>query len=80
MSTTPTMPPIHPGEVLLIEYLEPLRITQHRLAVAIGVPPRRINEAARRCLTPTPRFLEVLGQDRAGVESAGKGVDLLELA
>ena len=37
-------PPIHPGEVLLEEYLEPLGVTQHRLAVAIGVPPRRINE------------------------------------
>jgi addiction module HigA family antidote len=39
-----TMPPIHPGEVLMEEYLEPLGITQHRLAIAIGVPPRRINE------------------------------------
>jgi addiction module HigA family antidote len=38
------MPPIHPGEVLMEEYLEPLGVTQHRLAVAIGVPPRRINE------------------------------------
>jgi len=37
-------PPIHPGEVLLTDYLEPLGVTQHRLAVAIGVPPRRINE------------------------------------
>jgi addiction module HigA family antidote len=38
------MAPIHPGEVLLTEYLESLGVTQHRLAVAIGVPPRRINE------------------------------------
>ena len=44
MNATPIMPPIHPGEVLLAEYLEPLSVTQHRLAVAIGVPPRRINE------------------------------------
>jgi antitoxin HigA-1 len=36
--------PIHPGEVLSEEFLEPLRVTQHRLAVSIGVPPRRINE------------------------------------
>jgi addiction module HigA family antidote len=36
--------PIHPGEVLLEEFLEPMGVTQHRLAVAIGVPPRRINE------------------------------------
>ena len=39
-----TMTPIHPGEVLLHEFLEPLGVTQHRVAVSIGVPPRRINE------------------------------------
>lgn len=44
MSDELVMPPIHPGEVLAEEYLEPLGVTQHRLAVAIGVPPRRINE------------------------------------
>jgi addiction module HigA family antidote len=44
MAATAVMPPIHPGEVLLIEFLEPLGVTQHRLAVAVGVPPRRINE------------------------------------
>ena len=44
MTTATTMPPIRPGEVLMEEYLEPLGITQHRLAIAIGVPPRRINE------------------------------------
>ena len=40
----PTMPPIHPGEILAEDYLTPLGVTQHRVAVAIGVPPRRINE------------------------------------
>jgi addiction module HigA family antidote len=44
MTTPQLMAPIHPGEVLLVEYLEPLGVTQHRLAVSIGVPPRRINE------------------------------------
>lgn len=44
MSATPITSPIHPGEVLLQEYLVPLGVTQHRLALAIGVPPRRINE------------------------------------
>lgn len=39
-----TIAPVHPGEVLLEEFLEPLGVTQHRLAVAIDVPPRRINE------------------------------------
>jgi antitoxin HigA-1 len=36
--------PIHPGEVLMDDFIEPLGITQHKVAVAIGVPPRRINE------------------------------------
>ena len=39
-----TIAPIHPGEILMEEFLEPLRVSQNRLAVAIGVPPRRINE------------------------------------
>ena len=37
-------PPIHPGELLLEEYLKPLGISQYRLAKEISVPPRRINE------------------------------------
>lgn len=36
--------PIHPGEVLLEEFLGPLGISQYRLAHAMSVPPRRINE------------------------------------
>jgi len=35
---------IHPGEVLMADFIDGFGITQHRLAVAIGVPPRRINE------------------------------------
>jgi addiction module HigA family antidote len=38
------MTPIHPGEVLLEEFLKPLGISQYRLAKDISVPPRRINE------------------------------------
>ncbi len=37
-------PPVHPGEVLLEEFLRPMRISQYRLARDISVPPRRINE------------------------------------
>jgi antitoxin HigA-1 len=37
-------PPIHPGEVLLEDFLKPMGISQYRLAKTIGVPPRRINE------------------------------------
>lgn len=36
--------PIHPGEILMEDFLEGFGITQNKLAVAIGVPPRRINE------------------------------------
>mgnify|MGYP001613898639 FL=1 len=36
--------PVHPGEVLLEEFLKPMGLSQNRLALAIGVPPRRINE------------------------------------
>ena len=36
--------PTHPGEMLLEEFLKPMKISQYRLAKAIGVPPRRINE------------------------------------
>ena len=35
---------IHPGEVLLSDFLEPLGISQNKLANCISVPPRRINE------------------------------------
>ena len=37
-------PPIHPGEILLEDFLEPMGISQYRLAKDISVPPRRINE------------------------------------
>ena len=36
--------PVHPGEVLLADFLEPLAVSQYRLAHSISVPPRRINE------------------------------------
>ena len=39
--------PIHPGEILLEEFLSPLGISQYRLAKDISVPPRRINEIVR---------------------------------
>ena len=36
--------PVHPGEILLEEFLEPMGLSQSALARGIGVPPRRINE------------------------------------
>ena len=38
------VPPVHPGEILLLEFLEPLGVSQYRLAKDVSVPPRRINE------------------------------------
>lgn len=38
------LPPVHPGEVLLEEFLTPLGLTQYRLAKSLSVPARRINE------------------------------------
>jgi addiction module HigA family antidote len=45
--------PVHPGEVLLEEFLKPMGMSQSRLALAIGVHPRRINEIvlAKRAIT-----------------------------
>ncbi len=49
--------PVHPGEVLLEEFLNPLGLSQNRLALSISVPPRRINEI-------------VLGKRRVTAETA----------
>jgi len=49
--------PVHPGEVLLEEFLKPMGLSQNRLALDIGVPPRRINEI-------------VLGKRRISAETA----------
>ena len=42
--TSRKLAPIHPGEVLMADFLEPLGLSQYRLAHDISVPPRRINE------------------------------------
>jgi len=44
MEQNKELPNIHPGEVLLEEFLKPMAISQNALARAIDVPPRRINE------------------------------------
>jgi len=41
------MPPVHPGEILLEEYLRPLGISQNKLGRDLGVPAQRINEIVR---------------------------------
>ena len=44
VSVSQKLAPVHPGAVLLEEFLKPMNLSQNRLALAIGVPPRRINE------------------------------------
>ena len=48
--------PIHPGEILMQDFIEGFGITQNKLAVSIGVPPRRINEIVhgKRGITAHP--------------------------
>lgn len=55
--TEKVLAPVHPGEVLLEEFLKPLALSQNRLALNIAVPPRRINEI-------------VLGKRRVTAETA----------
>ncbi|HXS52634.1 MAG TPA: HigA family addiction module antitoxin [Usitatibacter sp.] len=45
--------PVHPGEVLLADFIEPLGLTRYRVAKAIGVPQRRIDEicSGKRAVT-----------------------------
>ena len=42
--TRKVLPPIHPGEILLEEFMKPLGMSQNQLARDLKVPPRRINE------------------------------------
>ena len=44
MAADTVMAPVHPGEILLEEFLRPLVVSQYQLARSISVPPRRINE------------------------------------
>lgn len=55
--TNKRLAPVHPGEVLLEEFMRPLGLSQNRLALSIGVSPRRINEI-------------VLGKRRVTAETA----------
>jgi addiction module HigA family antidote len=44
MAADMVMAPVHPGEILLEEFLKPLEVSQYKLAKELGVPARRINE------------------------------------
>ena len=60
--------PVHPGEILQEEFLSPFNVTQHKVALAIGVPPRRINEIVlgrRRITADTALRLSAYFQNSA---------------
>ena len=70
------MAPVHPGEILLKQFLEPLGMRQNRLAIDIGVPPRRINEIVhgrRRVTADTAlrlaRFFNMTAQFWLGLQA-----------
>ena len=48
------LPPIHPGEILLEEFLKPMGISQYRLAKDISLPAGRINEIVQRTRAISP--------------------------
>ena len=67
--------PIHPGDVLLEEFLKPMGLSQNRLAIDIGVPARRINEIVlgkRRITADTAlrlaRYFDVSAQFWLGLQ------------
>jgi addiction module HigA family antidote len=59
------LPNIHPGEILLEDFLKPMEISQNRLAREVNVPPRRVNEIVlgKRAITPDTalRFARYFG-------------------
>ena len=54
MTKEKKLPPIHPGEILMEEFLKPMELSQYRLAKDISVPARRINEIVhgKRSISP----------------------------
>ena len=70
------LPPVHPGEVLLEDFLKPLGLSQYRLAKGLSVPPRRINEIvlAKRAVTADTalRLARFFGTSSILAESPGR--------
>ncbi len=69
MATDMLMSPVRPGEILLVEFLEPLGVSQHQLAKAIDMPTKRIDgivHGQRRISADTAlRLARYLGTSRA---------------
>ena len=74
------IPPVHPGEILLEDFLKPMEITRYRLAKSIGVPQRRIDEicAGNRAITADTalRLARFFGTDAQSWMNLQAGYDL----
>jgi addiction module HigA family antidote len=74
------LPPVHPGEILLEDFLKPLGISRYRLAKSIGVPQRRIDEicAGKRAITADTalRLARYFGSDAQSWMNLQAGYDL----
>jgi len=74
------LPPVHPGEILLEDFLKPLGISRYRLAKSIGVPQRRIDEicAGKRAVTADTalRLARYFGSDAQSWMNLQAGYDL----
>ncbi|NTV12881.1 MAG: HigA family addiction module antidote protein [Desulfobulbaceae bacterium] len=78
--TTRELPPVHPGEILLEDFLKPLDITRYQLAKSIGVPQRRIDEiyAGKRAIIADTalRLARYFGTDAQSWMNLPAGYDL----
>jgi len=78
--TNRDLPPVHPGEILLEDFLKPLGISRYRLAKSIGVPQRRIDEicAGKRAVTADTalRLARYFGTDAQSWMNLQAGYDL----
>jgi addiction module HigA family antidote len=74
------LPPVHPGEILSEDFLNPMGITRYRLAKSIGVPQRRIDEicAGKRAITADTalRLARFFGTDAQSWMNLQAGYDL----
>ncbi len=65
------MPPVHPGEILLEEFMKPLGLSQYRLAKAMHVYPRKVNEIVQGKRGSQPTLHSVWGVSLAHLRKYG---------
>ena len=65
--------PIHPGEILLEEFLNPMGLTQRQLADGIHVPYQRINDIVNGCQRITAKFAKMSGMGSLNISFRSEG-------